>query len=124
MPSSSCTRTSPSTGSTTADGEGADREKKLFFQAGREQVALQGRWRLFTQGEVFPGVTAIPRPANAGPHHLHVSSGNDQLLIWGDTVHVPEVQTARPEVRMEFDTDRVQPRPRANACSIWSPPTA
>jgi glyoxylase-like metal-dependent hydrolase (beta-lactamase superfamily II) len=27
------------------------------------------------------------------------------LLIWGDTVHVPEVQTARPEVCMEFDTD-------------------
>jgi glyoxylase-like metal-dependent hydrolase (beta-lactamase superfamily II) len=34
-----------------------------------------------------------------------ISSGKDQLLIWGDTVHVPEVQTARPEVCMEFDTD-------------------
>jgi len=29
-----------------------------------------------------------------------------QLLIWGDTVHVPEVQTARPEVCMEMDTDQ------------------
>jgi glyoxylase-like metal-dependent hydrolase (beta-lactamase superfamily II) len=34
-----------------------------------------------------------------------VSSGSAQLLIWGDTVHVPEVQTARPEVCMDFDTD-------------------
>jgi glyoxylase-like metal-dependent hydrolase (beta-lactamase superfamily II) len=34
-----------------------------------------------------------------------ISSGNEQLLVWGDTVHVPEVQTARPEVCMEFDAD-------------------
>jgi len=35
-----------------------------------------------------------------------VSSGKEQLLIWADTVHVPEVQTARPEVCMDFDTDQ------------------
>jgi len=27
------------------------------------------------------------------------------LMIWGDTVHVPEVQTAIPEAGMAFDTD-------------------
>jgi glyoxylase-like metal-dependent hydrolase (beta-lactamase superfamily II) len=27
------------------------------------------------------------------------------LLIWGDIVHVPEVQVPRPEVTMVFDTD-------------------
>jgi glyoxylase-like metal-dependent hydrolase (beta-lactamase superfamily II) len=26
-------------------------------------------------------------------------------MIWGDTVHVPEVQTAFPEAGMAFDTD-------------------
>jgi glyoxylase-like metal-dependent hydrolase (beta-lactamase superfamily II) len=26
-------------------------------------------------------------------------------MIWGDTVHVPEVQTAIPEAGMAFDTD-------------------
>jgi glyoxylase-like metal-dependent hydrolase (beta-lactamase superfamily II) len=34
-----------------------------------------------------------------------VNSGGAALLIWGDTVHVPEIQVARPEVTMEFDTD-------------------
>jgi glyoxylase-like metal-dependent hydrolase (beta-lactamase superfamily II) len=34
-----------------------------------------------------------------------VSSGKDQLMIWGDTVHGPEVQTAIPEAGMAFDTD-------------------
>lgn len=37
-----------------------------------------------------------------------ISSGDDQLLIWGDTVHVPEVQTARPEVCIAFDCDKTQ----------------
>jgi len=88
--------------------KGTDRERKLFFQAGREQVApYRDRWRLMNGGEVFPGVTAIPRPGHTPGHTTFmVSSGRDQLLIWGDTVHVPEVQTARPEVCMDFDTDK------------------
>jgi glyoxylase-like metal-dependent hydrolase (beta-lactamase superfamily II) len=88
--------------------KGNDREKKLFFQAGREQVApYKDRWRLFTGGEVFPGVTALPRPGHTPGHTTFmVKSGKEQLLIWGDTVHVPEVQTARPEVCMDFDTDK------------------
>jgi glyoxylase-like metal-dependent hydrolase (beta-lactamase superfamily II) len=88
--------------------KGTDREKKLYFQAGRDQVApYKDRWRLFKEGEVFPGVTAIPRTGHTPGHTTFmISSGKEQLLIWGDTVHVPEVQTARPEVCMEFDTDK------------------
>jgi glyoxylase-like metal-dependent hydrolase (beta-lactamase superfamily II) len=88
--------------------QGSEREQKLFFQAGREQVApYKDRWRLFKDGEVFPGVTAIPRPGHTPGHTTYmVSSGREQLLIWGDTVHVPEVQTARPEACMDFDVDK------------------
>jgi glyoxylase-like metal-dependent hydrolase (beta-lactamase superfamily II) len=88
--------------------KGTDREKKVYFQAGREQVLpYKDHWRLFKDGEVFPGITAIPRPGHTPGHTTFViSSGKEQLLIWGDTVHVPEVQTARPEVCMEFDTDK------------------
>ncbi len=84
-----------------------ERAKKLYFQCAREQVApYRERMRLFRQGEVFPGVTAIPRPGHTPGHTTFmVSSGSEQLLIWGDTVHVPEVQTARPEVCIEFDVD-------------------
>jgi glyoxylase-like metal-dependent hydrolase (beta-lactamase superfamily II) len=86
----------------------SERAKRLYFQAAREQTTpYKDRWRLFRQGEVFPGVTAIPRPGHTPGHTTFmISSGKDQLLIWGDTVHVPEVQTARPEVCMEFDTDQ------------------
>ncbi len=87
---------------------GSEREKKLYFQAAREQtLPYKERWRTFTHGEVFPGVTAIPRTGHTPGHTTFlVSSGREQLLIWGDTVHVPEVQTARPEVCIEFDTDK------------------
>ena len=84
-----------------------ERAQKLFFQAGREQVApYKNRTRLFKQGEVFPGVTAVPSVGHTPGHTAFlVASGNDQLMIWGDTVHVPEVQTAIPEAGMGFDTD-------------------
>jgi glyoxylase-like metal-dependent hydrolase (beta-lactamase superfamily II) len=84
-----------------------ERAKKLFFLAGREQVTpYKNRTRLFKQGEVFPGVTAVPSPGHTPGHTAYlVASGNDQLMIWGDTVHVPEVQTALPEAGMAFDTD-------------------
>jgi glyoxylase-like metal-dependent hydrolase (beta-lactamase superfamily II) len=84
-----------------------ERSQKLFFQAGREQVApYKSRTRLFRQGEVFPGVTAIPSHGHTPGHTAYlVTSGNHQLMIWGDTVHVPEVQTAIPEAGMGFDTD-------------------
>jgi glyoxylase-like metal-dependent hydrolase (beta-lactamase superfamily II) len=61
---------------------------------------------LFREGEVFPGVTAVPSLGHTPGHTAYlVASGKDQLMIWGDTVHVPEVQTAFPEAGMAFDTD-------------------
>jgi glyoxylase-like metal-dependent hydrolase (beta-lactamase superfamily II) len=84
-----------------------ERSAQLYFLAGREQVApYKSRTRLFREGEVFPGVTAVPSLGHTPGHTAYlIASGNDQLMIWGDTVHVPEVQTAFPEAGMAFDTD-------------------
>lgn len=84
-----------------------ERSRQLYFGAGREQVApYKDRTRLFRQGEVFPGVTAVPSLGHTPGHTAYlIASDNDQLMIWGDTVHVPEVQTAFPEAGMAFDTD-------------------
>ena len=90
-----------------AMAKGDEREKKLFFQAGREQVEpYRKRWRLFQKGEVLHGVTAMPFHGHTPGHTGYmISSGGQSLLIWGDIVHVPEVQTARPETCMAFDSD-------------------
>ena len=84
-----------------------ERSANLYFLAGREQVApYRSRTRLFREGEVFPGVTAVPSLGHTPGHTAYlIASGNEQLMIWGDTVHVPEVQTAFPEAGMAFDTD-------------------
>jgi len=90
-----------------AMGKVDERSRQLYFGAGREQVEpYRDRTRLFRQGEVFPGVTAVPSLGHTPGHTAYlIASGNDQLMIWGDTVHVPEVQTAFPEAGMAFDSD-------------------
>ena len=85
----------------------AERARKLYFQCAREQMAPYAkRLRTFQKGEVFPGVTAVPCHGHTPGHCGYmINSGADSLLIWGDTIHVPEIQIPRPEVTIEFDTD-------------------
>ena len=84
-----------------------ERGRQLYFECAREQTApYRDRMRRFREGEVFPGVTAIPAPGHTPGHTLYlVASGGEALLIWGDIVHVPEIQTARPEVTVAYDID-------------------
>lgn len=83
------------------------RAQKLYFQAAREQIAPYAKQtRLFREGEVFPGVTALPAPGHTPGHTCYmIASGDESLLIWGDIVHVPEIQIPRPDVAIAFDTD-------------------
>ena len=89
-----------------------ERGRKMYFECGREQIApYKDRTRLFAQGEVFPGVTAVPSHGHTPGHTAYmIASGKDQLMIWGDTVHVPEVQTAIPDAGMGFDVDLAEAR--------------
>ncbi|WP_203070008.1 MBL fold metallo-hydrolase [Falsiroseomonas ponticola] len=78
----------------------------MFIETRNRLRPYRDRMAPFTQGEVFPGVTAIPLPGHTPGHTgFMVSSQGKSLLIWGDIVHVPEVQIARPEVTMKVDTD-------------------
>ena len=84
-----------------------ERQRVRYFQAARAQLEpYRSQLRTIRSGEVFPGVTAMPIPGHTPGHTAYlVASGRDELLIWGDIVHVPEVQTARPQITMVFDTD-------------------
>ena len=90
-----------------AMARGSEREKSLFFQLARVQMApYRPHMRLFRDGEVLPGVTAIPCHGHTPGHTAFlIASGNEQLLIWGDTVHIPEVQVPRPDVTVVVDSD-------------------
>ncbi|MFK7941372.1 MAG: hypothetical protein AB8B85_00400 [Paracoccaceae bacterium] len=88
-----------------AMARGTDREKELMFQQAHDQTApYRDRIRTITGGEVFPGVTALPCPGHTPEHTgFLVESSDEALLIWGDIVHMPEVQVLHPEVTMVVD---------------------
>jgi len=84
-----------------------ENERDLFFACPREQIGpYRQRLRFFETGEIFPGLTAIDMPGHT-PGHIAclLHSGDDSLLIWGDAVHVPEVQVKYPEAGVVFDRD-------------------
>jgi glyoxylase-like metal-dependent hydrolase (beta-lactamase superfamily II) len=89
-----------------AMAKATERQKLRFFQWAREQIKPYQDRRRDARGEVFPGVTAMPLYGHTPGHTGYViASKGEQLLIWGDIVHIPDVQTRRPEVWMEPDTD-------------------
>ena len=91
-----------------AMAKASERAKKLYFQCAREQMAPYHNVMHTFSGatEVFPGVTSVPLHGHTPGHSGYmISSGKDSLLIWGDIVHVPDIQIPRPEVTIEFDTD-------------------
>lgn len=82
------------------------RQQMRFFRWAREQIAPYQKQRREPKGEVFPGVTAVPLYGHTPGHTGYlVSSKGQQLLIWGDIVHMPDIQTQRPDVYMEPDVD-------------------
>jgi glyoxylase-like metal-dependent hydrolase (beta-lactamase superfamily II) len=86
-----------------------ERQAIRYFQGARIQLApYRKQLRTFrSSGEVFPGITAVPIPGHTPGHTAYlISSGSESLLIWGDTVHIPDLQVPHPEVCMEFDSDQ------------------
>ena len=80
-----------------------------FAMAQQQMTPYCDRMRLFRDGEVAPGVTAVPLPGHTPGHTGYlVASGGESLLIWGDITHVPEVQIPRPDVTVVYDVDPAQ----------------
>lgn len=88
--------------------QASERQRVRYFEAARRQLVPYEREQLrtITEGEVFPGVTAIPIPGHTPGHTAYlIADGGDSVLVWGDTVHIPDIQVPRPDVTLEFDTD-------------------
>lgn len=96
-----------------------ERARTRYFQSARFRLApYRDRIRTFRDGEVVPGIAAIPCPGHTPGHcSYRLSSGGEELLIWGDTVHIPELQVPRPDITMIYDTD--QPRAAASRTAIF-----
>ena len=93
-----------------------DDRKPAFAGAQAAVAPYRSRLRLFAGTDAGHGIQAHPLPGHTPGHTgFLVSSGDAALLIWGDVLHVPDVQIRRPEVGMVFDThpdDAIQSRRR------------
>lgn len=86
----------------------ADDTVKGWQQLAKAVLAAYGD-RLRTlggEGQIAPGVTALPLPGHTPGHAgYRVSSGTAQLVHVGDIVHAPALQFADPEISVVFDVD-------------------
>lgn len=83
-----------------------DRVKGNFLLARSAFKEYQDNLRLIDEGEIFPGIFAIPLKGHT-PGHMgyRVEGSKGSLLIWGDIVHFPHIQLLKPEVSIAFDHD-------------------
>ena len=88
-----------------------DAAKPSFAFAQKATAPYRERMHLAAKGDVLPGVSIVPLPGHTPGHSGYlVSSGGQSLLIWGDIVHVPALQFARPEIGLVFDSDQAEAR--------------
>ncbi|WP_338679379.1 MBL fold metallo-hydrolase [Janthinobacterium sp. TB1-E2] len=84
----------------------SDRARGNFLFARKVFEKYREKMRLFTWNEVLPGIGAMPLPGHTAGHSgYRIESGGRSLLIWGDIVHFPQIQIARPDVSIAFDQD-------------------
>ena len=73
---------------------------RKVFDKYREKI------RTFTDNEVLPGISAMPLLGHTAGHSgYRLESEDRSLLVWGDIVHFPHIQIARPDVSIAFDQD-------------------
>jgi glyoxylase-like metal-dependent hydrolase (beta-lactamase superfamily II) len=86
--------------------------RKSFALAARCLAPYGNRTRTVRHGEAaLPGIVVEHLPGHTPGHSgWIISSGADTMLIWGDLVHMPAIQLARPDAGMAFDVDVEQGR--------------
>lgn len=64
-----------------------------------------GRIRTVT-GEAHPGITLVPLPGHTFGHSGYLIEGEDEtLLLWGDALHLSDLQASDPEIGFVYDFD-------------------
>lgn len=84
----------------------SERARGNFLFARKVFDKYREKMRTFTREDVLPGISAVPLLGHTAGHSgYRIESSNRSLLIWGDIVHFPQIQIARPDVSIAFDQD-------------------
>lgn len=86
-----------------------ERGQRNFMLARRTLAAYAQRLRFFDGSEITEGILPVWLPGHTPGHTgFRIDSGDKCLLIWGDIVHFPHIQSAHPAVSIVFDCDPAQ----------------
>jgi glyoxylase-like metal-dependent hydrolase (beta-lactamase superfamily II) len=86
-----------------------ERARGNFRLAQEVLGAYAGNIRPIGMDEVLPSVSAVPLFGHTAGHTGYlVSDDTDGVFFWGDTVHFPAVQFARPEASVVLDGDPIR----------------
>ena len=81
-------------------------DRKTFEFVRHMLAPYANRTRLIEEGEVMPSIHAVPLPGHTPGHTgYRLGSGPSSVLIWGDVVHVPAVQSTLLEAGTAMDVD-------------------
>ncbi|WP_153011466.1 MBL fold metallo-hydrolase [Type-D symbiont of Plautia stali] len=92
------------------DGQhtGNERTQRNALLVRRALEAYRPTLRLIEEPAITPDIQAVSLPGHTPGHTGYlIHSDNESVLIWGDIVHYPHIQLARPEVSIVFDHDPV-----------------
>jgi glyoxylase-like metal-dependent hydrolase (beta-lactamase superfamily II) len=64
-----------------------------------------GRVRPVPAGSVRPGITLIPLPGHTAGHSGYLIEGDKSLLLWGDALHLSDLQATDPGIGLVYDFD-------------------
>ena len=65
-----------------------------------------GRLRAVPAGPVCPGIELIPLPGHTFGHSGYlIKGGEENLLLWGDALHLSDLQAADPDIGLVYDFD-------------------
>lgn len=64
-----------------------------------------GRIHPAPAGTVRPGIALIPLPGHTVGHSGYLIEGEESLLLWGDALHLSDLQASDPDIGFVYDFD-------------------
>jgi glyoxylase-like metal-dependent hydrolase (beta-lactamase superfamily II) len=88
----------------------APKDAQPFFESAQAIAApyiKAGKWHTFSGSEpIVDGLQLVPLPGHTPGHTgYEFSSKGQNILFWGDTIHLQNVQLQHPELTVIFDID-------------------
>lgn len=88
-----------------------ERGQRNFCLVRQTLDAYAGKVRFLNGDKIAEGILPVFLPGHTPGHTgFRIDADDESLLIWGDTVHYPHIQSAQPAVSILFDTDPTQAR--------------